>query len=153
MIGFDTDGMNPLSGMPAIVRNGLVESREIGTLRVAVGWDRNDESDARLLLKRFAYYTARSDTGALIGFLSVMSDGVSDALFLDLMVHPAHRRKCIGTRLVRRATTDVRDAGIQCVQLTCVEQLAPFYAHCGFHVCAGAIVDFNNMAWREGNEA
>lgn len=130
-----------------VTRSSAVTPQEIGDLRVAVGWDRNDESDSRVLASRFAYYTARAGTGELIGFLSVMSDGISDALLLDLMVHPAYQRKRIGTQLVIQATDDIREAGIQCVQLTYVDHLAPFYASCGFHVCSGAIVDFNNMEW------
>ena len=51
--------------------------------------------------------------GELVGYVSVLSDGISDAFVLDFMVHPRYRHVRLGTRLVHRVVTDVRNAGIQ----------------------------------------
>ncbi|MBT3273953.1 MAG: GNAT family N-acetyltransferase [Spirochaetales bacterium] len=133
--------------VPKITRNGPIDAKELGELRIAVGWDRGDSTDEQILSRRFSYYTASTEDGALVGFISVMSDGISDALLVDMMVHPTHHHEKVGTRLIRRAVADVRDAGIQCVQITCEERLTPFYQQCGFHMCTGGIIDFNDKAW------
>ena len=143
---------NSVGGKPEITKSSAVDPEELGELRVAVGWDRDDGTDEQILARRFSYYAARTEDGELVGFISVMSDGISDALLVDLMVHPAHQHAGLGSRLVRRAATDTRDAAIRCVQITCEDRLAPFYTQCGFHMCTGGIIDFNAMAWKADND-
>lgn len=130
-----------------ILKNGIVEPKEIEDLREAVGWDRSEGIYEHVLQRHYAYYTARSANGKLIGYVSVLSDGVADALLLDLMVHPKHQGTGLGKQLVRRAVIDIKQAGIQCVQVTFQDQLEPFYAKCGFHIFKGGIIDFKNMQY------
>ena len=130
-----------------ITRQGPVEPQEIEDLRAEVGWDRSRETYGEILKRHFAYYTARDADGRLIGYVSVLSDGVSDAFLLDLMVHPNYQRMGIGKRLVQSATRDVKAEGIQCVQVTFNPELEDFYAKCGFHIFKGGIIDFKSMEW------
>ena len=132
---------------PDIVRDGPVEAGEIEDLRQAVGWDRSEGTYDRVLARHYVHYTVRDNGGRLIGYMSVLSDAVADAFLLDLVVHPQCQRKGIGTRLVRRAVRDMKDAGVQCVQVTFDERLEPFYAQCGFHIFKAGIIDFKNMEW------
>lgn len=55
----------------------------------------------QILKRHYTYYIVRAEDGRLIGCMSILSDGISDAFLLDLLVHPAFRRQQIGRRLVR----------------------------------------------------
>jgi GNAT superfamily N-acetyltransferase len=134
---------------PQIVRNGPVEPREIGDLRQRVGWDRSEGTYDRTLGKHYAHYTVRDRDGRLIGYMSVLSDGVADAFLLDLAVDSERQRSGIGTRIVRRAIRDLKEAGVRCVQVTFNDDFEPFYAQCGFHILKGGIIDFRNMVWND----
>ncbi len=132
-----------------IVRNGSVQSREIADLRQAVGWDKAEDAYERTLSKLFAYYTMRGEDDQLLGYMSVLSDGVADALLVDLAIHPKSQGDGLGTRMVRRAIRDLQEAGVRCVQVTFSGNLESFYARCGFEICRGGIIDFQNMNWNE----
>ena len=132
---------------PVITRDGPVTPGEIADLREAVGWDRSDETYERVLATHYTHYTVRDAGGRLVGYMSVLSDGVADAFLLDLAVHPEYQRSGIGTRIVQCAIRDMRQAGIRCVQVTFSDHLEPFYAQCGFHIFKGGIIDFRNMEW------
>ena len=130
-----------------IMRNGRVAPEEIEDLRVAVGWDRCEGTYAQILKRHYTYYIVRAEDGRLIGYMSILSDGISDAFLLDLMIHPDFQGKQIGRQLVRRGIKDMQDAGIRCVQVTFTENLRDFYARCGFHIFGGGIIDFKTMDW------
>jgi ribosomal protein S18 acetylase RimI-like enzyme len=134
---------------PEIVRDGPVEPNEIANLRQAVGWDRSEGTYDKTLPRHYAHYTVRDADNRLVGYMSVLSNGVSDAFLLDLAVHPQCRKRGIGTRIVRRGIRDLKEAGVRCVQVTFADDLEPFYAQCGFHIFKGGIIDFNNMTWDE----
>ena len=83
-----------------ILHNGEVTDPELVELRKAVGWDYTPGEYDRILEGVYAYFTAR-DEGNLIGFVSVISDGVADAFLVDLMVHPSYQKRGIGTELIK----------------------------------------------------
>ena len=125
-----------------------MEPREIEDLRQAVGWDRSEGTYARTLPRHYAHYTVRDADNRLIGYMSVLSDGVADAFLIDLAVHPRYQRSGIGSRIVRRAILDLKEAGVRCVQVTFSGDLEPFYAQCGFHIFKGGIIDFKSRQHR-----
>ena len=135
---------------PEISKDGPVHAGEIEELRAAVGWDRSEGIYQHVLHRHYAYYTARGEDGSLVGYVSVLSDGIADAFLLDLMVHPEYQRAGLGSRLVRTAVAEMKRAGIRCVQVTFSDHLEPFYAQCGFHIFKGGIIDFEHMEW-DGN--
>ena len=130
-----------------ITRDGPVEPSEIADLREAVGWDRSEGTYDQILARHYARYTVRDEDARLIGYMSVLSDGVANAFFLDLVVHPDHQHKGIGAEIVRTAVRDLKAAGIRCVQVIFTDDLEPFYSRCGFHIFKGGIIDFQNMEW------
>ena len=132
-----------------IVRDGPVYPKEIADLRQAVGWDRSEDTYERSIPKHYAHYTARDTDNRLLGYMSVLSDGVSDAFLIDLAVRPEIQNTGIGAQIVRRAIRDLRDAGVRCVQVTFSRDLEPFYVQCGFHIFKGGIIDFKNVKWNE----
>ncbi|MHB0935812.1 MAG: GNAT family N-acetyltransferase [Armatimonadota bacterium] len=135
--------MSRQDDMLEIIRDGRLEPEEIEELRAAVGWDKCEGTYATLLKRHYTYYTIRTYDGRLIGYMSILSDGIADAFLLDLMVHPDFQGMRVGSRLVKRGIQDVREAGIRCIQVTFDEKLREFYARCGFHIFGGGIIDFH----------
>lgn len=122
-----------------------VRPDEIESLRVAVGWDRMEGSYGTILPKLYAYYLVREESGNLVGFLSVLSDGVGDAFLLDLMVRPDHQNRGIGSALVKEAIRELKSAGVKCVQVTFNPELEPFFRRFGFHIFRAGIIDNEAM--------
>lgn len=132
---------------PEIKRSKSVDPGEVNQLRAAVGWEFSDETSEKRMERHYAYYSARDDESNLIGYLSVLSDGIGDAFLIDLMVHPEHQKTGLGMRLVRKAIGDMKQAGIQCIQVTFNDELESFYKKCGFHIFKAGIIDFHHMDW------
>jgi GNAT superfamily N-acetyltransferase len=123
----------------------LVRPDEIESLRVAVGWDGMEGRYGRILPGLYAHYSVREESGNLVGFLSVLSDGVGDAFLLDLMVRPDHQKRGIGSALVKEAIRELKSAGVKCVQVTFNPELEPFFKQFGFHIFRAGIIDNETM--------
>ena len=128
-----------------IKRNSAVKPDEIENLREAVGWDKSQGIYQEILNRHFTYYTVRNQDDLLIAYMSVLSDGITDAFLLDLAVHPEYQKRGLGKRIVEKAIADIKAAGIRCIQVTFNENLQPFYKKCGFHIIKGGIIDFKTM--------
>jgi ribosomal protein S18 acetylase RimI-like enzyme len=128
-----------------IIREAIVDPKEIEDLRESVGWDRSEGTYQEILNRHYTYYTVRNEDDQLIGYMSVLSDGISDAFLLDLVVHPQYQRKGLGKRIVKKAITDIKAAGIRCIQVTFNNDLESFYEKCGFHIFKGGIIDFKRQ--------
>ena len=76
--------------------------------------------------------------GVMIGFGRLLSDGVMHAMIFDLIVHPDHQRKGIGSEILRRLVTTCESAGIHDIQLFSAEGKAPFYLRHGFSLRPGS---------------
>ena len=129
----------------SVGKDQLVRPDEIESLRAAVGWDRMEGTYGRILPKLYAYYSVRKSSGDLVGFLSVLSDGVADAFLIDLMVHPDHQKRGIGSALVKEAIRELKSAGVKCVQVTFNPELEPFFKQFGFHIFRAGIIDHETM--------
>jgi len=127
-----------------ILKNGKVDPEEIKKLRASVGWDNQEELNGRILKNTYLYYIARQND-RLIGFISVISDGVADAMLLNLMIHPELQGQGIGTYLVQQVIKDLQAEGIRCIHVTFEENLEDFYKQFGFFIFKGGIIDFDNM--------
>jgi GNAT superfamily N-acetyltransferase len=127
-----------------IIKNGRVTDDEINGLRKAVKWEVLPGAYNKSLPKAYAYFTAR-DKGKLVGYVSIISDGVSDAFLNDLMVHPAYQGKNIGYNLVQAAARLIKSKKIQCLQVTFNPWNEKFYRKCGFHIFKAGIMDFKHM--------
>jgi len=127
-----------------INKNNSVDPLEIEDLREAIGWDRSENTYDKILPELFSYYTCRKEN-YLIGYLSVLSDGISDAFLIDLMVHPKHQNLNVGFQIIKKAIYDLKNEGIRCIQVTFNPELEDFYKKCGFHIFKAGIIDFKNM--------
>jgi GNAT superfamily N-acetyltransferase len=123
-----------------IGRDESVTDSEIASLRIAVGWDSCAGQYEKILPRLFAHFTARQNN-TLVGFVSVISDGVSDAILVDLMVHPDYRRRGIGSALVKTAVRYVIDQGIRCTQVAFCPPEEPFFEKLGFYIMKAGVID------------
>ncbi len=69
------------------------------------------------------------DTGAVIGFITAISDGVSAAYIPHLEVLKAYRGEGIGSELVRRMLAQL--SHLYMIDLVCDADVQPFYARLG----------------------
>lgn len=100
----------------------------------------------RLLQNSAHVVVARDDSGAVIGFVTALSDGVLSAYVPLLEVLPAHRGAGVGTELVRRLMRHLGD--LYMVDVMCDPEIQPFYERLGFVAASGAIR--RNFEWRAG---
>ena len=128
----------------SILRDEAVKSEEINTLRASVGWDHENGSYDTILKRTYTHYTVQAQ-GKLIGFLNVLSDGIGDALLVDIMVHPDFQTKGIGSEMVRQAVRDLSADGVQCIQVTFNPEFESFYRKIGFHILKAGIIDNKTM--------
>jgi len=106
-----------------------------------VGWP-NPPSPAthlRILAGSYAIMLARDDaTGAVVGFVTAISDGVSCAYIPHLEVLPAYQGGGIGSELMRRLLEQLRQ--IYMIDLICDTDVQPFYARLGMQPYTGMIL-------------
>jgi predicted N-acetyltransferase YhbS len=70
------------------------------------------------------------DGGAIVGFVTAISDGVMSAFIPLLEVLPEYQHQGIGTELVRRVLQQLD--GLYMIDLCCDGDLEPFYSAFGF---------------------
>ena len=98
------------------------------------------ERNARAALT-YAYLVATGWVdGHAVGTVTVWSDGVNFAWIDDIVVHPAHRRRGIGSRLVAETLSRLAGDGISAVQVLPIPGREPFFARLGFAVQEHAAV-------------
>ncbi|MGH7459596.1 MAG: GNAT family N-acetyltransferase [Longimicrobiales bacterium] len=76
----------------------------------------------------------------LVGFVNVATDGGEHAFLLDPTVDVAHRRRGIGTQLVRRAAALAQQRGCRWLHVDYEPTLAPFYRAAGFRDSAAGVM-------------
>jgi N-acetylglutamate synthase-like GNAT family acetyltransferase len=123
-----------------IVRQALISGIQIEDLRSAVGWESMPATYDSILVHSYTHFSIM-DQAALIGFVNVISDGIGDALLVDLMVHPDYQHQGLGKALVIQAINDLRADGIQLIQVVFEPELEAFYRECGFHIVKAGIID------------
>lgn len=112
---------------------------ELNALFTAAWPDHQPRGFAGVLARSMAWIGAFAG-GALIGYVNVAWDGGAHAFLLDPTVHPDHRRRGIGTELVRRAVEAARDGGAEWLHVDYESQLESFYRGCGFRPTAAGLI-------------
>ncbi len=129
--------------------NPHVSSEALNTLFSAGGpgagwpsWQRAaDTSDWRPVLGSSLAYVCAYDGDELVAFVNVAWDGRDHAFLLDTRVHPDHRHRGLGKRLVARAVDAARRAGCTVLHVDYAAELEPFYAACGFGPTAAGLIE------------
>jgi ribosomal protein S18 acetylase RimI-like enzyme len=105
------------------------------------GWPNppSPETHLRLLLGSDVVFLARDDdSGAVVGFITAITDGVLAAYIPFLEVLPAWQARGIGAELARRMLS--RLSGVYMVDLLCDPELQPWYGRFGMLPAAGVCV-------------
>lgn len=88
---------------------------------------------------------ARADDGTVVGFITAVSDHLSCAYIPHLEVLPAYQGEGIGSELVRRMLTKLRE--LYMIDLLCDPPLQPFYERLGMRPVVGmAIRNYDRQA-------
>ncbi len=109
-----------------------VSAAALADLRQSIGWNRMeaDLADERL---HNAFHLCCFDADRLIAYVSVVSNGVTDAYIQDLMVHPEYQRQGIGQQLMQRTLARLRADGIYMVSIIYGDaELQRYYEAHGF---------------------
>jgi GNAT superfamily N-acetyltransferase len=103
-----------------------------------VGWTNPPSPEAHLrILRGSAAVGLAIDeaSGAVVGFITAISDGVSCAYIPHLEVLPAFQGRGIGTVLLERLLSRLRH--LYMIDLTCDPAVQPFYARLGMRPSTG----------------
>ena len=113
--------------------NPVASPESIAALRRSVGWG-GMEAELRNPALRDYLQIACYDGDELVGFLDVVSNGVTDAYIQDVMVRPDYQGKGIGTELMNRAINRLKADHIYMISVIYgEEELRPFYERFGFY--------------------
>ena len=100
----------------------------------AAGWfgpsDPAPELEA-MIANSFAVSAAFNPAGRLVGMARALSDGVSDAYILDVVVDPAHRSQGVGRTIVSRLADYLASFGIDWIVCIGVPGTEAFYRAAG----------------------
>lgn len=109
-----------------------VSAAALADLREAVGWNRmeRDLSDPRL---HNAFHLCAFDGEQLVGYVAVVSNGVTDAYIQDLIVRPDYQRHGVGHQLMQQTLARLRADGVYMVSIIYGEaELQTYYEDFGF---------------------
>lgn len=109
-----------------------VSAQEISNLRESIGWNSMEECYKTSLNKSY-FYICCYEENKLIGFLDVVSNGVTDAYIQDLMVNPKYQGNGIGTHLMNEAIKKLKEDTIYMISVIFDEALLSFYKKFGFY--------------------
>lgn len=121
--------------------NAVFSPASICDLREAVGWDRVDGDYPTALRGYWGTVSGFDDTGKLVAWCAILSDGVRHAVLLDVIVHPAWQRLGIGLALVTEAILRIQAHGISIIHVDFLPEHRAFYERCGFQTGLGGIIE------------
>lgn len=110
-----------------------ITPEEIVKLRKSVGWNGMLEC-YRTSLKKSYFYLCCFDNEKLVGFLDVVSNGVTDAYIQDVIVDPNYQNQGIGTHLMKLAIKRLCEDNIYSISVLFEEKLLGFYKKFGFNI-------------------
>ena len=130
--------------------NGHVDVAQLNALYRLIGWDshnRRTEAETTAMLRVSHYYiAAHTAEGTLVGFARVCGDPYV-AQVLDVITHPAYRRRGIATACMRGVLAHLQRSRYVSVTLTDGSGIAGFYQRFGFRICKDAA-----QVWERGTE-
>jgi ribosomal protein S18 acetylase RimI-like enzyme len=131
--------MNEQASLADIIftENGNVDVGQLNALYRYIGWDnhnRRTEAETTEMLRVSHYYiAAHTAEGTLVGFARVCGDPYV-AQVLDVITHPAYRRRGIATQCMRGVLAHLQRSRYVSVTLTDGSGIAGFYQRFGFRV-------------------
>jgi ribosomal protein S18 acetylase RimI-like enzyme len=131
--------------------NGHVDVAQLNALYRRIGWDnahRRTEAETTEMLRVSHYYiAAHTAEGTLVGFARVCGDPYV-AQVLDVITHPAYRRRGIATKCMRGVLAHLQRSRYVSVTLTDGSGIEGFYQRFGFLVANDVA-----LVWEPGAQA
>ena len=81
-----------------------------------------------------------------VAIFNSISDGVSDALINNLIVHPDFQCKGVATKLIKTLVSELRSDGVKYFNIVFEERLEGFYKKQGFKLMSAGIMDFFDLS-------
>ncbi len=122
-------------------RNGPVAPQSICDLREVVGWDRLDWYYPAAFKGYWGTVSGFDDTGKLVAWCAILSDGLLHAVLIDVIVHPAWQRQGIGQTLVRNAIEFIQQHRMRIIHVDFLPEHQTFYERCGFQPSLAGIIE------------
>jgi ribosomal protein S18 acetylase RimI-like enzyme len=139
----------PLANI-TFTENSPVDVAQLNALYRVIGWDRHhrrSEAETTEMLRVSHYYiAAHTAEGTLVGFARVCGDPYV-AQVLDVITHPAYRRRGIATTCMRGVLAHLQRSRYVSVTLTDGSGIEGFYQRFGFRVCKDVA-----QIWERGTE-
>ena len=125
--------------------NSSIQNEALNALMNRV-WDSPDDvnEDYQPMLKHSLTNVGAYIDERLVGFVNVAWDGNDHAFILNTSVDPEHRRKGIGTELVRIAKEESKKAGMTWLHVDFELEYRDFYRKCGFRHTEAGLIKLNN---------
>lgn len=95
-------------------------SKDIFRLYLFENWSCEDDDSSEIQIALQNSYCAYGafDRQKMVGFFRALSDGVSDAYLLDLIVEPSYRNRGIASELVRSILSELKSKNLSWI--TCI---------------------------------
>lgn len=120
--------------------NPEVDVEEVAALRKAVGWEPRKEQLQQIVGCTYMTVICR-DSGNLVGYVDVISDGVDDAFIRNLLVHPDYQRRGIALNLLQIIVRRIKADRIKTANVLFEPALTDLYREAGFRIICGGIMD------------
>jgi len=120
---------------PIIFDDQIPDTKKYWDLFQTTGWNleykftMNEIAEA---IQNSWYVISIYNSNTLIGFGRIIADGVHHALIVDLIIHPDHQDKGLGTELLNRLVKKCKDNNIRDIQLFAAKDKFEFYEKFGF---------------------
>ena len=150
---YSENSMNEQASLADITftENSYVDVAQLNALYRFIGWDshnRRTEAETTAMLSVSHYYiAAHTAAGTLVGFARVCGDPYV-AQVLDVITHPAYRRRGIATQCMRGVLAHLQRSRYVSVTLTDGSGITGFYHRFGFRICKEVA-----QRWERGTEA
>ena len=126
-------------------RDASITSDQVKNLYDDAGWFTYTEDMPRLMegIGRSLYTVTAWDNDRLVGLIRVVGEGLTIIYIQDLLVLQTHRRKGIGTKLVRLVCEEYSGARQKVLLTEDAPEMRAFYQSLGFEPCdRGRLVAF-----------
>jgi ribosomal protein S18 acetylase RimI-like enzyme len=110
-----------------------IDPKQISDLRKSVGWNGMLDSYKKSLLNSY-FYICCFNNNELIGFLDVVSNGITDAYIQDVIVKPSFQGKGIGKKLMDMAIEKLTQDGVHTISVLFNESNIGFYKKFNFDI-------------------
>ncbi|MGH8877795.1 MAG: GNAT family N-acetyltransferase [Stackebrandtia sp.] len=122
-------------------RRGTVDDAELSLLHArAFGAESEPVPWSRRLERHSLTWITAIESGALVGFVNIVTDGGAHCFLLDTVVSPDRQGLGIGRRLVAEAVDAAREGGCQWLHVDYEDDLHGFYAGCGFRPTSAGLL-------------